>query len=110
MTLKQRRQISRKAKSKRLSKKDTEAMRLCKRGDKLYQTKLKMILEPDYIGMFAAIEPDSGDYFLGKRMVEAVLKAEEKHPNKLFFIVRIGFPTAVSSRLQGAKNQRASPV
>lgn len=98
MSLRQRRQAGQKTKSKRLSKEDAEGELLCRRGKRLYQTKLKAILEPDYIGMFAAIEPDSGDYFLGTRMIEAVLKAEKKHPDKLVFIVRIGFPAAVKSR------------
>ena len=98
MSAKLRRQTRQKTRSKRLSKEDIEGERLCRRGNRLYQTKLKTLLEPDYIGMFAAIEPDSGDYFLGTRMIKAVLKAEEKHPDKLVFIARIGFPTAVSMK------------
>jgi len=98
MSLRQRRQTRQKTRSKRLSKEDVEGERLCRRGNRLYQTRLKALLEPDHIGMFAAIEPDSGDYFLGTRMIEAVLKAEEKYPDKLVFIVRIGFPTAVSMK------------
>ena len=48
--------------------------------------------------MFAAIEVDSGDYFLGTRMIEAVDKAEAKYPDKLVYIVRIGFRAAVKMR------------
>jgi hypothetical protein len=98
MSTKLRRQTRQKTRSKHLTKEAVEGERLCRRGNRLYQTKLKMLLEPDYIGMFAAIEPDSGDYFLGTRMIEAALKAEEKYPDKLVFIVRIGFPTAVSMK------------
>lgn len=77
---------------------DAEGERLTQRGERLYQTKLKAILEPDYTGMFAAIEPDSGDYFLGKRMMEALDNAEAKHPDKLVYLVRVGFPTATKMR------------
>jgi hypothetical protein len=98
MSTKLRRQTKQPAKTSRQSKEDREGERLCRRGNRLYQTKLKALLEPKYKGMFVAIEPDSGDYFLGRRMIEAVLKAEEQHPDKLVFIVRIGSPTAVSMK------------
>ncbi|MGH9836879.1 MAG: hypothetical protein ACRD9Y_27960 [Blastocatellia bacterium] len=98
MTTKLRRQTKQAAKTNRQSKEDREGERLCRRGNRLYQTKLKALLEPKYKGMFVAIEPDSGDYFLGARMIEAVLQAKERHPDKLTFLVRIGFPTAVSAR------------
>lgn len=76
---------------------DIEGESLASRGNQLYRTKLKNILEPEYIGMFAAIEPDSGDYFLAKGMSEAMENARVKHPDKLFFLVRIEFPTATKS-------------
>ena len=77
---------------------DAEGEKLTNRGERLYRTKLKDILEPEYTGMFAAIEPDSGDYFLGKRMIEAVDNAKAKHPDKLVYLTRVGFPTAVKMR------------
>jgi hypothetical protein len=77
---------------------NTEGESLASRGDQLYRTKLKDILEPQFIGMFAAIEPDSGDYFLGKRMAEAFDKADAKYPDKLVYLVRIGFPVAIKLR------------
>ena len=45
-------------------------------------------------GMIAVIEPDSGDYFLGKVLIEAVKKAQEKYPQKIFYSIRIGYPYA----------------
>ena len=45
-------------------------------------------------GMIAVIEPDSGDYFLGKTLLEALKKAEKQYPNKLFYSIRIGYPFA----------------
>lgn len=73
---------------------DAEGEKLTSKGERLYRRKLKDVLEPKYTGMFAAIEPDSGDYFLGKRMIEAVDKAKAKHPEKLVYLVRIGSLTA----------------
>jgi hypothetical protein len=98
MSTKLRRQNRQQADASQPSKEDVAGERLCRKGQRLYQSKLKALLEPDYIGQFAAIEPDSGDYFVGERMSEAMLKAKEKHPNKLFLLVRIGFATATSAR------------
>ncbi|MFQ6113169.1 MAG: hypothetical protein ACE5NG_03660 [bacterium] len=36
------------------------------------------------------IEPDSGDYFLGKSLTEALKKAKKKYPGKVFYSIRIG--------------------
>lgn len=79
---------------------NAEDLRLARKGKRLYQTKLKALLEQSHWGMFAAIEADSGDYFLGTRMGEAIEKAKAKYPDKLVYIVRIGFRAAVSARNQ----------
>jgi len=46
--------------------------------------------------LFAAIEVNFGDYFVATDMAEAVEKAEAKYPEEQFYIVRIGFPAAIS--------------
>ena len=45
-------------------------------------------------GKFVAIEPDSGDYFIGTDPLEAFEKAKKKHPTKEFFYKRVGSKTA----------------
>lgn len=77
---------------------DAEGNRLVRKGKRLYETKLKTILEPAYKGMFAAIEVDSGEYFLGTSILEAIDKAELKYPDKEVYVVRVGFPVALSCR------------
>ncbi len=69
---------------------------LARKATRLYETKLKALLEPACIGKFAAIEPDSGDYFVADRMSAALGQARLKHPDKKFFLVRIGFKAAVT--------------
>ncbi len=44
--------------------------------------------------MLAMIEPESGDWFLGKTTLEALKKAKGKYPDKIFYCIRIGFPFA----------------
>ncbi len=41
-------------------------------------------------GNIVAIEPDSGDYFLGIDTMEALEKGRQKHPGKEFFFMRVG--------------------
>jgi hypothetical protein len=48
--------------------------------------------EAKHKGLVAAIEPKSGDYFLGKKTLDAVDKGREKYPDAIFFCIRIGYP------------------
>ena len=41
-------------------------------------------------GKIVAIDPDSGDYFVGEDILEACAKGRRKHPGKEFFFHRIG--------------------
>jgi hypothetical protein len=42
-------------------------------------------------GTVAVIEPETGDYFLGKTLTEALKKAKGKYPGKVFYSIRIGY-------------------
>ncbi|MFQ6087649.1 MAG: hypothetical protein ACE5K0_01940 [Candidatus Methanofastidiosia archaeon] len=42
-------------------------------------------------GLIAVIEPKTGEYFLGNTLTEALKKAKEKIPGKIFYSVRIGY-------------------
>lgn len=68
---------------------------LVRGGEELYQTKLKAALEPAHQNKFVAIDPDSGDYFLGDTLGEALDAAQEAYPDRLFYGVRVGHPAAV---------------
>ncbi|MAG02675.1 hypothetical protein CMI42_05035 [Candidatus Pacearchaeota archaeon] len=45
---------------------------------------------PEKKGSIVAIEPESGDYFVGGNIMECLEKARMKHPDKLFHFKRIG--------------------
>ena len=62
------------------------------KGKNIYETMLKDKLEEEYKGYIAAIEVETGDYFLGKRGIEAIKKARLKYPKTIFYMVKIGFP------------------
>ena len=42
-------------------------------------------------GTIAVIEPETGDYFLGKTLTEALKTAKAKYPGKIFYSIRIGY-------------------
>lgn len=64
---------------------------LAEKGQKIYNEKLKSILEPDKKGKFVVIEVESGDYFVADTVLEAVQEAQKKYPNKVFHTIKIGY-------------------
>lgn len=62
---------------------------------RLYEQRLRDRLEADRFGRYVAIEPMSGDYFLGETLDAAVNAALEKHPDRLTHTIRIGHPAAL---------------
>lgn len=70
---------------------------LSTKGEAIY-SKIRERLEPEHKGEIAAIEVDSEEYFLGRTVVEAAQKARQKHPDKFFYFVRIGFPAVYVHR------------
>ena len=68
------------------------------KGQEIYDQKLREKLEPAYRGQIVAIEVDSEDYFLGASVIEAVKQGRKKHPDKLFYLVKIGFPAVYVRR------------
>jgi hypothetical protein len=69
---------------------------LARRAELLYEEKLRGELEANHRNSFVAIEPDSGEYFLGQTLSTAIQAARTAHPDRLSFALRIGHPTAVN--------------
>ena len=72
-----------------------ENAELTKQAKQIYSTRLRAPLEPNQRGMFVAIEPKSGDYYLGRSLSEAIQNARETHPNRRPFVMRVGERTAI---------------
>jgi hypothetical protein len=47
-----------------------------------------------YKGWFIAIDPETGDYALGKTDWEADRALRERHPGKVFYMMRVGYRAA----------------
>ena len=65
------------------------------RAETLYEQKLKATMEAAHRDKFLAIEPNSGDCFLGRTMSEAGQAARRAHPNCRAFVLRIGHRAAI---------------
>lgn len=64
------------------------------RAKQIYANRLRTDLESEHMDRFVAIEPESGEYFLGDTLDEAVKSARAKYPNRLSHTIRIGHPAA----------------
>jgi len=72
-----------------------ETLDVSNRAKRINEERLRGGLETNEQGRFVAIEPDSGDYFLGRTMSEAIQASRPVHPDRLAFVIRIGHATAV---------------
>jgi len=69
---------------------------LAEKSKAFYERELKKLLEPMEKGKFVAIEPDTKSYFVDKDGTKALLQARDAFPDKLFFLMRIGYEAADS--------------
>ena len=76
----------------------TKENSLVSQAKQLYASQLKALLEPEHQGEYLAIEPDSGDYYLGGTISEAYEKAAVHHPGRKFFLIRVGHRAAISCK------------
>ena len=72
--------------------------RLQAKGERQYR-RLRRKLEPRYKGQIVAIEPESGEYVLGKDELKVALKAVKKFPGRKFSFFRVGYPAVHKLRL-----------
>lgn len=70
-------------------------LELIQAAEELYATQLKLRLEPNHNGEFVAIEPISGEFFLGKTLSDAIQAARRTHPTRLPYTMRVGTHPAI---------------
>ncbi|MFH1129513.1 MAG: hypothetical protein V1686_02140 [Patescibacteria group bacterium] len=63
---------------------------IAEKGTKIYE-EIKGQYESVNIGRFLAIEIESKKVYLGNTSAEAVELARQNHPDKVFYVVKIGF-------------------
>ena len=68
---------------------------VAEKAKRIYEERLRAELEPNNRDKFVAIEPDSGDYFVGSTYGESVMAARNAHPKRISFVIRIGHEAAI---------------
>ena len=68
---------------------------LASRASLIYEQKLRGKLESTNPNDFVAIEPESGDFFLGKTLSEAIQAARTAYPARLPFAIRVGHKSTI---------------
>ncbi len=71
-----------------------ETKSVISRAKKIYDQRLRGDLEANHRDQFVAIEPDSGDFFIGETFDKAVKLARSKYPSMLSHTIRIGHAAA----------------
>ena len=73
--------------------KKADIQRIAEEGAKIYG-QIKTNYEPKENGKFLAIDIDSKEVYLSNTSAEALELARQSHPNKVFYVVKIGFDVA----------------
>ncbi|MFN0196991.1 MAG: hypothetical protein ACKVT0_09605 [Planctomycetaceae bacterium] len=68
---------------------------IAQRAKVIYESRLRQKLEKDHRDKYVAIEPDSGDYYLGETYGDSVTASRKAHPDRISFIIRIGHDAAI---------------
>ena len=76
---------------------------LARRGEEYYDRVLRAKLEPEHVGQYLVLDVETQDYELDANQVVAMQRAEAKHPDTLFYIMRVGYRAAGGI---GARPQR----
>ena len=79
-----------------------QAIAAAREAQSIYERVLKARLEATNPGDFVAIDPESGDYFLGKTLSAAIQSARAAHPGRLPFALRVGHRTTVELGVMSA--------
>jgi hypothetical protein len=69
---------------------------LAESGRRLYDERLKALLDPGHEGKFVAIDPETKRYSLGQTGLDALKAGKRELPDKLFYLLRVAV-----GRLQG---------
>lgn len=65
-----------------------------RQGQKLYEQHIRAQVEDRFYGQFLVIDIDSGDYEVDSKELSALERARTKHPEGLFYLMRIGASAA----------------
>lgn len=62
---------------------------------RIYDQRLRVAMEARHMNEFVAIEPVSGEHFLGRTLSDAIGASREKYPDRLAHAFRVGHKAAI---------------
>ena len=68
----------------------TDYEELARRGQAYYDEHLRETLEPEHDGEFLVLDVESGDYEMDADGMRAIQRARARHPERLFYVLRVG--------------------
>jgi len=73
-----------------MNKINVSGQKFAEKGKEVYYLLKSKLEDSHHPEDYVAIEIKSRDYFVGKSGIEAIKKAQKKHPRKKFFLAQIG--------------------
>jgi hypothetical protein len=73
--------------------KKADIEKIAREGAKIYE-QMKNKYEPKENGKFLAIDIDSKNAYFANTSADALDKARNNHPHKVFYVVKVGFEAA----------------
>lgn len=67
---------------------------IARRGREVYERDIRAEIEREHDGEFLVVDVTTGDYAVGEDEDEVFDRAEAKHPEGLFYLMRVGRPFA----------------
>lgn len=67
---------------------------IVRRGQALYDKRIRGNVEADHQGKFLALDIETGEYEIDVAELAALKRAQAKHPDAALYLLRIGSPTA----------------
>jgi hypothetical protein len=71
-----------------------EVSSVIRRGERIYEERLKAELEKSHMHAYVVIDPESGDHFIGRTLGDATAQARAAHPDRITYIARVGHSAA----------------
>jgi hypothetical protein len=68
---------------------------IVQRGQALYDQQIRPKVEPEHNGKFLVLDIETGDYEIDADSYAAYERAAARRPDAPFYLLRVGFPTAV---------------
>lgn len=85
--------------------KKADIQKIAEEGTRIY-AQVKQDYDPKEKGKFLAIDIDSQNVYLGNTSAEALVLAKQNHPDKIFYVVKIGFDTAETMAQSFLENKK----